>query len=83
MKGRAIRRHQKDLMRIKCMRIYPYLVYPIYADNLAKCSCPGCGNSRKWYNRRTRAEYLAHVSMIEQLCDEGFIDQRRPRKHHN
>jgi hypothetical protein len=29
---------------------------PPLADNLARCSCPMCGNPRRWYGARTMPE---------------------------
>lgn len=55
---RAIRRHHKIRMKVKASKIYPgykdshgYLITKPQihlADNLASCSCPACGNRRKY-----------------------------------
>lgn len=46
---RAIRRHHKERMKAKAIKIYPGQPKAIYlADHLAVCSCRGCGNQRQY-----------------------------------
>jgi len=46
---RGIRRHHKQRMKAKAVRIYPGNLNPAkLADHLAVCSCFGCGNQRKY-----------------------------------
>jgi len=54
------------------------------ADNLAWCSCSGCGNARrhqghavkswKWSVPRTRQEVLSDWSFREQLDEERWVE---------
>lgn len=37
------------------------------AENRAICSCPNCGNPRRWFQEPTRQELLAAISAEEQL----------------
>lgn len=50
-KKRALRRHHKQRMKNKAIRVY-YFHTPEtaikYADHLAICSCYGCGNQRQY-----------------------------------
>ena len=65
--NRVLTRHHKERMRKKAARIYPAvyddhgnLLFPpqyFLGDNLAVCSCFGCGNQRK-YQGKTHAEKI-------------------------
>jgi hypothetical protein len=66
MSKRAERRHHLRRMKAKAERIYwsrplaDYFADPTparkQANHLKSCSCPMCGNPRKWRNERTRQE---------------------------
>ena len=76
MSKRSVRRHHKERMKAKAKQLYRwwysqggYQVHPKahhYADNLALCSCYGCGNPRKWFNRVTIKEYMFDIDANEQ-----------------
>lgn len=54
---RAVRRHNKQRMKEKAKKIY--FGHPKafrYCDDMAKCSCPSCGNPRKHFGQKTRQE---------------------------
>jgi len=54
---RAYRRRCKFKMKQKARRLYPFTECPEkYADYLAVCSCPGCGNPRRHFDAKTLQE---------------------------
>ena len=68
---RALRRHHRQRMIDRARRIMRQTWYwsqsenvdeeiadlaPRFADNMAKCSCPTCGNPRRWYGKPTVQE---------------------------
>ena len=65
MRGLAYRRHQVD--RIRRKRLSYYGGWPREDDRIAGllvhtatlCSCPFCGNPRKWFGQATRQERQA------------------------
>jgi hypothetical protein len=47
------------------------------------CSCQGCGNPRKWYNRVTRKEAASEMDYYTTLFEEGITkDLRKVRQKH-
>lgn len=71
MRDKAYRRSHKERLKLKCWRIQKrrhWINDPHCktADNLAVCSCPSCGNPRKWWHVDTLAEYNARVDFHEQ-----------------
>jgi len=40
---------------------------PKYADNLALCNGPCCGNPRKWFGERTRQERRLEASVSDRI----------------
>lgn len=60
MRGKSWRRHHAARMKSRAKGLYrdhPKATY--YADNLAVCSCPMCGNPRKWFGHITNQERRA------------------------
>ena len=41
-----------------------------------RCSCPMCGNPRKWFGELTRQERLAEIDAYEQLAEIDAYEQR-------
>lgn len=61
---RSERRHSRNRMKVKAAKIYRQWgcqkkTPGKYADNISMCSCPACGNPRKWRGERTRQELKA------------------------
>jgi hypothetical protein len=71
MRDRATRRLFRDRARSHAARvicIWGSDIDPRYfADNLKKCSCPICGNPRKWQGELTIQEIRA--SRVEDWAD--------------
>jgi len=75
--NRAKRRHHRSRIRQRAQKILKSLLGDLYsrehaakrAEHLAGCSCPMCGNPRKWFGERTRQERLhedGHDRAIEE-----------------
>jgi hypothetical protein len=46
-------------MKVKARKVYHWCKCPVkYADHLAVCSCPGCGNPRRHFGEQTRREQI-------------------------
>ena len=60
---RAIRRSHRQRMKRRAAKLYPAKCAGKLADNLTACSCPMCGNRRKWFKERTIKEQLAIISV--------------------
>jgi len=64
--NRAARRHHRFRVRRRAERILKFVLDDTYtsgdvakrAEYLAECSCPMCGNPRKWFGDRSRQEVL-------------------------
>jgi len=57
--AKAIRRHHLQRMKVKARKVYHWCKCPVkYADHLAVCSCPGCGNPRRHFGEQTRREQI-------------------------
>ena len=79
IKRRAVRRHHKERMKQKARHIFKDIWHDKYmltddrigkwCDNLAICSCGGCGNQRKWVGK-TLQERKVEQSEIDRLKDE-------------
>ena len=52
--SRADRRH--DAQRVKANRLKHHLTGVQTAETPALCSCPMCGNPRKWFKQQTIQE---------------------------
>jgi hypothetical protein len=73
MSKRAERRHHSRRMKAKAKRIYwqsPLAEYfgdpsPMIktADYLQSCSCPMCGNPRKWFQEKTIQELKSDLDL--------------------
>lgn len=62
----ARRRRDARRMLRKARSVYEGCEMPgLYANNLAVCSCPMCGNPRKWFKRKTRAERRFGLTFLE------------------
>ncbi len=48
-------------------------------NHLASCSCPMCGNPRRWFRVGTTQETLADIGSQEQFQEVGRIFRRRFR----
>jgi len=65
---RALRRLHSRRMKKKAKRIYFWNDNPEkYADNLAVCSCPMCGNPRKHFHQETLQEKRADDEFKEEI----------------
>ncbi len=79
---RAVRRHHNERMKNKTKRMFKDVWHAEYmltedrigkwCDNLAMCSCGGCGNQRKWVGK-TLQERKASQSEADYL-DEDMPD---------
>lgn len=56
---RALRRRALARQKRRAKAIYPHDAKAGLANHLASCSCPMCGNSRKWFNEPTMVERRA------------------------
>lgn len=62
--SRALRRHHLARMKAKARKVYHWNDEPErLANHLKVCSCPMCGNPRKWFNEKT---------LQERKADEAF-----------
>lgn len=61
MRDRSERRHHKERMKARARRLLPGRSPEHLADNMAKCSCPMCGNPRKWFGDPTIQEMKAET----------------------
>jgi hypothetical protein len=54
---RAERRRELAKRKRRAKKICPWMRFPEKAaNNMAMCSCPACGNPRKWFNEKHRNE---------------------------
>lgn len=58
-KSRALRRHHSQRMKKKAIQLFPHDHQGRRRDYLTVCSCPMCGNPRKWFNEKTMQEKRA------------------------
>ena len=66
--NRAVRRFHLERMKQKARRIYPWSPRAHHwANNLALCSGPCCGNPRHWGGGPTRAEQLVEFEERERM----------------
>lgn len=69
VKPRQFRRFHRR--RLKKRRQYYWIYTPRYAglyiDTPKPCSCPMCGNPRKWWNEVTRQEMKSNIDFRNQL----------------
>ncbi len=69
-KNKIRARRRSDLYRMKCRarRVYPHDESAKCANHLQACSCPGCGNPRKYFNEKPiqeqRADIAAHQEYL-------------------
>lgn len=64
------RRNDKKRMIRKSKRVYKEVKYYYkYADNLAVCSCPMCGNPRRHFKEKTIKEKINDIN-IEEIEEE-------------
>jgi hypothetical protein len=76
--NRAKRRHHRFRVRRRAEKILRSVFGDFYsrddaakrAEHLAGCSCPMCGNPRKWFGERTRQERLHDVSEDWQIEED-------------
>jgi len=67
---RGRRRRDKRRMKRKARRVWRGVDMPErWADHLAVCSCPLCGNPRRHWGERTRQELIADDIERQQLED--------------
>lgn len=81
MQNRAYRRSQLERMKQKALRLARSRAWDCSslldfersqikrANHLASCSCPMCGNPRKWFGERTRQEDLIDQFLLESAGD--------------
>lgn len=58
-KSRALRRHHSQRMKRKAIKVFPHDKEGRRRDYLSVCSCPACGNPRKWFKEKTMQEKRA------------------------
>ena len=56
MTGTPRRRTDAARMKAKARRVYPHDASARNANHLAACSCPMCGNPRRYFGELTRQE---------------------------
>lgn len=73
---RAERRFRHALMKAKARRLYPHDPKARLANHLAVCSCPMCGNPRRWDGKgrfsEERTKAVAHQDIRKAF--EGHND---------
>ena len=82
-KKRAVRRHHNDRIKNKARRVFKDIwknrrmmdddIVGRWCDNLAKCSCGGCGNQRKWMGM-TLQERKARQSEVDYWSEDTAND---------
>jgi hypothetical protein len=72
MFSRAERRHHLARMKAKAKKagkLWNWKNPEKLANHLAVCSCPMCGNPRKWFHEKTWQEKKFDSTVAERLCD--------------
>ncbi|KKN86222.1 hypothetical protein LCGC14_0270910 [marine sediment metagenome] len=64
---RARRRNDLNRMKSRARVIYPHDKNAKCANHLQACSCPGCGNPRKYFNEKPIQEQRADISAAQEV----------------
>jgi hypothetical protein len=64
---RARRRNDLNRMKSRARVIYPHDKNAKWANHLQACSCPGCGNPRKYFNEKPIQEQRADISATQEV----------------
>ena len=73
MRNRNTRRTQQRRVNAKAKRIYPDANYKKLANNLAACSCYGCGNMRQMEGLTPQELRFADRAKYEELVEAERI----------
>jgi len=82
---RAIRRHhRRRLIKLRKKRLWFFDEkenitdkWNYVANTPTVCSCPMCGNPRKWFGKIKRQERISYINMIEQCMENDIYTQLR------
>ena len=80
---RALRRQSEARMKQKARKLYPNDHKATMANHLAGCSCPMCGNPRKWFGAVTIQERKQRVRADVDLDNLPKQVLRKPKRSQN